>query len=82
MSDGKEDQLEGWLREAHRSDLSEIRTFAKGVCQDEAAVRAAISLPWSSGLVEGHANRLKLVERQMYGRANFDLLRRRALRAA
>lgn len=82
MRRGEEERLANWLREAEKSDLSEINTFAAGVRQDEAAVKAAISLPWSSGQVEGHVNRLKLLKRQMYGRANFDLLRRRVLRAA
>ena len=43
---------------------------------------AALTLPWSSGQTEGHITKLKLIKRQMYGRANFDLLRRRVLLAA
>lgn len=82
VRDGQEDDLKGWLREARESDLSEIVTFARGIRQDEAAVRAAISAPWSNGQVEGQVNRLKMLKRQMYGRANFDLLRRRVLGAA
>lgn len=82
MCQGEENLLARWLREAEKSNLSEICTFARGVRQDEAAVKAAISLPWSNGQVEGHVNRLKLLKRQMYGRAKFDLLRRRVLRAA
>lgn len=82
VRDGEEDDLKGWMREARESDLSEIVTFARGVRQDEAAVRAAISAPWSNGQVEGQVNRLKMLKRQMYGRANFDLLKRRMLGAA
>ena len=63
------------------SSLSEPRTFAKGVRQDEAAIRAAVTLSWSSGQVEGQVNRLKLIKRSMYGRASFGLLRQRVLRA-
>ena len=59
--------------------ITELRQFAKGLVQDQAAVQTALSLPWSSGQVEGQVNRLKLIKRQMYGRANFDLLRRRIL---
>jgi transposase len=59
----------------------ELSGFAEGLKQDEAAVKAALSLEWSNGQVEGQINRLKLVKRQMYGRAGFDLLRRRSLRA-
>jgi transposase len=49
--------------------------------QDEAAVKAALSLDWSNGQTEGQINRLKTLKRQMYGRAGFDLLRRRCLQA-
>lgn len=44
-------------------------------------IRNAISEPWSTGPVEGHVNRLKMIKRQMYGRASFDLLRQRVLHA-
>src|SRR3954453_5753890 len=47
--------------------------------QDEAAVGAALTMPWSSGQAEGQINKLKLIKRQMYGRASFNLLRRRVL---
>jgi transposase len=59
-----------------------VATFAAGLEQDGPAVRAALTLPWSSGQAEGQINRLKLVKRSMYGRASFDLLRRRILLAA
>jgi transposase len=60
----------------------ELRTFARGLEADETAVRAALSTEWSNGQVEGQVNRLKMIKRQMYGRANFDLLRQRVLSAA
>jgi transposase len=47
--------------------------------QDYAAVKAAASLPWSNGPTEGNINRLKMLKRQMYGRAKLDLLRQRVL---
>ncbi len=56
--------------------------FARGLEQDGAAVRAALTMPWSNGRTEGQITKLKLLKRQMYGRANFDLLRRRVLLAA
>jgi transposase len=59
-----------------------FRNFAEGLRQDEAAVRAAMTYQWSNGMVEGHVNRLKLIKRQMYGCAKFDLLRARVLLAA
>jgi transposase len=82
MREGEEYKLGNWLEEAESGSLSEIRTFAKGVRQDEAAIRAAVSLPWSSGQVEEQVNRLKLIKRSMYGRASFGLLRPRVLRGA
>ncbi len=50
-----------------------------GVHRDKDAVLAALQLPWSNGMVEGQVHRLKLLKRQMYGRAGFDLLRERVL---
>jgi transposase len=82
VREGEEDKLGAWLKEAEESSISEIRTFARGVRQDEAAIRAAIILPWSTGQVEGQINRLKLIKHSMYGRASFGLLRRRLLRGA
>ncbi|MGG6270950.1 hypothetical protein ACQ4M3_42090 [Leptolyngbya sp. AN03gr2] len=49
----------------------------QGIREDYEAVKAALILPWSNGQVEGQVNRLKLLKRQMYGRASFDLLNRR-----
>ncbi|MBZ5688960.1 MAG: transposase, partial [Acidobacteriia bacterium] len=56
--------------------------FALELQRDEAAVRAALKFSWSTGPVEGHIHRLKLIKRQMYGRANLDLLRIRLLHTA
>jgi len=68
-----------WLEDATSSGIDALKQFAKGIKQDLAAVTNALSLPWSNGQTEGQVNRLKLIKRQMYGRANFDLLRRRVL---
>jgi len=59
-----------------------LHGFATGIINDVAAVRAALSQLWSNGPVEGQVNRLKMLKRQMYGRAKFDLLRSRVLHAA
>jgi transposase len=59
-----------------------LRTFASGLQQDIAAVSAALSHAASNGMTEGHVNRLKLIKRQGYGRAQFDLLRQRVLAGA
>lgn len=73
------DAFDSWLQDALASSLREVRQFAQKIRQDAAAVRAACSLPWSTGPVEGHINRVKLIKRSMYGRAKFDLLRQRIL---
>jgi transposase len=64
-----------------RSGGVEFKNFAKGLRRDEAAVRAAMKSEWNNGQTEGQVNRLKLLKRQMYGRAKFDLLRARVLHA-
>ncbi len=74
--------LDTWLTDALSCGIPAVETFAAGVRQDEAAVKAALTMPWSRGQAEGQVNKLKLIKRQMYGRANFDLLRRRVLLAA
>jgi len=74
--------LAPWVAAAERSDLPELRGFAAGLRRDWAAVAAGLELPWSSGQTEGQVNRLKLLKRQMFGRAGFDLLRRRLLLAS
>jgi len=56
-----------------------MRGFARGLTTDLAAVSAGLTLPWSNGQTEGQVNRLKMLKRQMYGRANVDLLRQRVL---
>ncbi len=77
-----EEHLNDWFEAVAQSDVTEVKSFAKGLRSDEAAVRAAMKYEWSNGMVEGHVNRLKLIKRQMYGRAKFDLLRARVLLAA
>ena len=73
------DRLDGWLDAAKGSALA---GFAGGLTRDLAAVRAALSLPWSTGPVEGQISRLKTIKRTMCGRAGFELLRQRILQAA
>ncbi len=73
--------LSQWLIDAQASAIREIGQFALKIRQDEAAVRAGCTLGWSNGQTEGQVTRLKLLKRQMYGRAKFDLLRQRALAA-
>lgn len=68
-----------WLEEAARSSIPELRTFAAGIKRDQAAILAALTYEWSQGQVEGQVHRLKLLKRQSYGQAGFDLLRHRVL---
>jgi transposase len=64
------------------SSYSPSSASAKGLRDDYEAVKAGMTLPWSNGPVVGHINRLKMLKRQMYGRAGIDLLSRRFLLAA
>jgi transposase len=74
--------LKEWIKAAKSSQVTELKRFAKSVQQDYEAISAACSLPWSQGQTEGQINRLKCLKRQMYGRAQFDLLRLRVLNVA
>ena len=69
-----------WAAQAQASAVSELRGFAKGLRKDWAAI-TELTTPYSSGAVEGHVNRIKMIQRQMYGRAKPDLLRKRVLLA-
>jgi transposase len=73
------ERLDDWLDAAEQTELE---GFARSLRKDYEAVRAAFSYEWSNGQVEGQIHRLKLVKRQMYGRANLDLLKQRVLAAA
>jgi transposase len=75
------DRLPGWLAQARATGLPGLNSFVTGIEHDLAAVTAGLTQPWNSGPVEGHVNRIKMLKRQMYGRANLDLLRKRALMA-
>ncbi|MCT9094254.1 transposase [Streptomyces sp. ASQP_92] len=72
-------QLLTWVRQAEHDAPAPILSFAKGLCLDLVAVTAGLTLPWSSGIVEGNVNRIKMIKRQMYGRASFRLLHTRIL---
>ena len=82
LKERRAQDLLDWIKAAKSSHVTELKRFAKSVQQDYAAIYAACSLPWSQGQVEGQINRLKCSKRQMYGRAQFDLLRLRVLQAA
>ncbi|MEV5880141.1 transposase [Streptomyces sp. NPDC052101] len=71
--------LDVWLADVRLDGQRELRTLAAGIRRDRAAVLAALTTTFTSGAVEGNVTRIKLLKRQMYGRADFDLLRRRIL---
>ena len=71
--------LAAWLKKVADCTCPELRGFAEGLRQDEAAVQAGLREQWSNGPVEGQVNRLKMIKRQMYGRAGLPLLRARVL---
>lgn len=72
-------ELDGWIEQARASLIAPL---ARGVAKDVAAIRAAITEPWSNGQTEGQITKLKLIKRQMYGRAKLDLLEARLIGAA
>ncbi|WP_264764993.1 transposase [Frankia gtarii] len=73
--------LADWIAAVRGDNLPALHTYATGLERDLDAVTAGLTLPHNSGPVEGHANRIKMIKRQMYGRANLDLLRKRVLLA-
>lgn len=73
------DRLPQWIDAASSTDLPNLQRFAKGLRRDLDAAIAGLTLPWNSGVVEGHVNRIKMLKRQMFGRAGFQLLRKRVL---
>lgn len=81
MRERRPEEWANWVQVALASGLPEVGRFARGVLRDFAAVYAGMEGIYSNGPVEGHVNRLKMLKRQLFGRANFDLLRLRVLYA-
>jgi transposase len=71
--------FDAWLTAVEEHGSGSMKRFASGLRSDHVEVAAAMTYEWSNGPVEGHVNRLKMIKRQMFGRANFDLLRQRVL---
>jgi transposase len=76
---GKVTTLHRWMEEARKTGIHSLDRFVRTLKQDLSAVEAAVRKPWSNGPVEGHIDRLKMLKRQMYGRAGIELLRARLL---
>jgi transposase len=73
------ERLDAWIAAVDADDQPDLHSFTHGIRRDHDAVLNGLTLPWSSGTVEGNVNRLKMLKRQTYGRAGFDLLRKRVL---
>ena len=80
LRDREVEKLPGWLQRINDSGVEPLKGFGRGIQADRKAVNAALSLCWSNGVTEGNVNRLKMIKRQMFGRASFSLLRHRVLR--
>jgi transposase len=81
MTHRQGDKLETWLSTVEADDQPDLHSFTIGLRRDLDAVTAGLTLPHSSGKVEGNVNRLKALKRQMFGRAKLDLLRKRVILA-
>jgi transposase len=73
------DRLDAWIAAVRTDDLPHLHTFANGLERDHAAVLSGLTLPYSSGAVEGKVCKIKFLKRLMFGRASYDLLRKMAL---
>ncbi|MFF1839054.1 transposase [Streptomyces sp. NPDC058231] len=81
LTERQGERLPQWLDAVRQDDLPSLHTLAAGIDRDRDAVIAGLTLPWNSDVVEGHVNRIKMLKRQMFGRAGFALLRKRVLLA-
>jgi transposase len=79
MSELSGHNLRAWCANVRADDLPALHSLADGFLRDESAVTAGLTLPWNSGAVEGAVTRIKFLKRQCFGRAKFDLLRKRIL---
>ncbi|MGW9431337.1 transposase [Streptomyces decoyicus] len=82
LTGGQGERLPDWLGTVRQGDPPSLHTLASGIDRDRDAVIAGLTMPWNSGVVEGHVSRIKMLERQMFGRAGFALLGKRALLAS
>jgi transposase len=82
LRERKGEGFDTWLEKVDQQGIAELRSFAQSLKKDYEAVKAGLTLSWSQGPVEGHVHRLKLLKRQAYGRASFQMLRKRVLRCS
>jgi transposase len=79
IRDLRGDLLLEWIDRVRDDALPALTSFTTGLRHDQTAVIAGLTLPYSNGAAEGAVNRIKVIKRSMYGRANFDILRKRIL---
>lgn len=79
LAERQGERLPDWLDAVRQDNLPSLHTLAAGIDRDRDAVTAGLTLPWSSGVAEGHVNRITMLKGQMFGRAGFALLRKRVL---
>jgi transposase len=72
-------RLDEWITAVEADDQPDLHSFVRGIKHDYDAVLNGLTMTWNSGVVEGNVNRIKMIKRQMYGRATFPLLRKRVL---
>ncbi|MDX2548891.1 transposase [Streptomyces sp. WI04-05B] len=78
----RDEEREDRILAAQAEDLPELHSFAHGLEKDWDAVLQGLTTHWNSGPVEGRVNHIKMIKRQMFGRAKFPLLRKRVLLTA
>ncbi len=82
LTERRGERLPAWLDTVRSDNLPGLHTLAAGIDSNRDAVIAGLTLHWNSGVVEGHVNGIKMLKRQMFGRAGFELLRKRVLLAS
>ncbi|MFJ9381395.1 transposase [Streptomyces sp. NPDC101455] len=75
-------RLDRWITRARVDGIPQLASYTNGLLNDLDAVRAAVTLPHSSGVAEGRVTDLKMIKRQMAGRAGIRLLRKRVILVA
>lgn len=81
MTERRGSDLDAWIKHVREAGLGELDPFLRGLEKDHSAAVAGLTLPYSNGPIEGVNTKTKLIKRQMYGRASFQLLRHRILLA-
>src|SRR5260370_4957670 len=82
LRERKGERFDAWLQKVEQQGITELQSFAQSLKKDYDAVKSGLTLKWSNGQTEGQVHRLKLIKRQMYGRGDFQLLRKRVLHRA